>query len=506
MSFRCLAFAISIANVLASTVPAAADPPSSIGNCNAVSPSGPGAVLSGSQRLMATGPDVWVQVLPFSESDARRDDCHMDPAHFAIFSPITQCLGPHMLEVASDWHKLDLTSNGALSPPSALAPVELIFGVIEDTDGRTWVTGGGNFHEIETANLRNPRLHNLCTRGAWIVPCHLEGDAKQLFKLKLGFDSLVADQCIGRLAVYGDVKVACDREKITHCEPNYLHFNNHMIPPLDTPPSPDSDPYPAVCNGAPPPTVPGCGPSQPPVPCSTKCGVRAAAAWAAFSHCVDAAAANEATAASNFQSCRIAFADAASSWSSSGCGERFANVGGSSIIDNFTGLVWEKKCRGMGCPPLQDLNPPINRNRYTFTNPSTPSSNDRTGTVFTEFLEGVNNQNGTGLDGHRTWRIPTLAELMSLIEPSPAEIPTLARAYSKLIDLDETFAPDAIATTPCNPGIVSPCTPFYSFVTSTGSPSAHGNECELAVWYIHFGATIEFGTRTAGRNVRAVRN
>lgn len=90
----------------------------------------------------------------------------------------------------------------------------------------------------------------------------------------------------------------------------------------------------------------------------------------------------------------------------SGCvGDRFVDNGDGTVTDNLTLLVWEKKT-----------------NRDLMTNPSDPHDADNayawgvfgeTGRVFTEFLPALNG--GAGFAGSNGWRLPTLAELQTIL-------------------------------------------------------------------------------------------
>lgn len=82
---------------------------------------------------------------------------------------------------------------------------------------------------------------------------------------------------------------------------------------------------------------------------------------------------------------------------------------GDTVKDNLTGLVWEKKTT----VPLSGANPADPHdvdNVYTYsingTGPFPPN-----GTVFTDFLASLN---GAGFGGSFSWRVPTLAEMLTL--------------------------------------------------------------------------------------------
>ena len=96
---------------------------------------------------------------------------------------------------------------------------------------------------------------------------------------------------------------------------------------------------------------------------------------------------------------------------SSCVGARFTDNGDLTVTDNLTGLVWEKK---------QDLdftqqpaNPHDANNTYTWTTTTTAEN----GTAYTSFLASVNA--GSGFGGANGWRLPTLAELETILLDFP---------------------------------------------------------------------------------------
>ena len=116
---------------------------------------------------------------------------------------------------------------------------------------------------------------------------------------------------------------------------------------------------------------------------------------------------------------------------------RFVDNGDGTVCDHQTGLMWEMKDASDG---TQDLsNPRDVDNNYTWTSISGGTARD--GTAYTDFLARLNGTiAGTSpseqLGGHRDWRLPTSAELQTILDCSagapcidPTFGPTAASAY-----------------------------------------------------------------------------
>jgi hypothetical protein len=118
---------------------------------------------------------------------------------------------------------------------------------------------------------------------------------------------------------------------------------------------------------------------------------------------------------------------------------RFVDNGNNTVTDNLTGLVWEKKTDDGSVHDWDNL--------YTWT-ASDGDLTDEDGTAFTTFLSTLNTD---GFAGANDWRLPTLAELQTILLPEPA--------YG--------------CTDPCIDPVFGPYTHGYRYWTATtftGSP------------------------------------
>lgn len=101
---------------------------------------------------------------------------------------------------------------------------------------------------------------------------------------------------------------------------------------------------------------------------------------------------------------------------------------GATVTDNLTGLIWEKKTTAVGSG-INPLDPNDVDNSYSWTNGDADET-DEDGTVFTDYLNNsLTGLNGLGFAGANGWRLPTLAELMTLLNQ------TYPCAASPCIDL-----------------------------------------------------------------------
>jgi hypothetical protein len=87
---------------------------------------------------------------------------------------------------------------------------------------------------------------------------------------------------------------------------------------------------------------------------------------------------------------------------------RWVDNGDGTVTDNLTGLVWEKK--------TDDGSEHDWDNTYTWTTLDGDET-DGDGTAFTTFLSSLNTG---GFGGANGWRLPTMAELQTILLPEPA--------------------------------------------------------------------------------------
>ena len=81
---------------------------------------------------------------------------------------------------------------------------------------------------------------------------------------------------------------------------------------------------------------------------------------------------------------------------------RFHDNRDGTLTDLVTGLMWEKKCAGCGGPHDVALQ-------------LAWSGDGRTDTIW-DWLRELNRADGTGFAGHADWRIPTIKELVSIVD------------------------------------------------------------------------------------------
>lgn len=84
---------------------------------------------------------------------------------------------------------------------------------------------------------------------------------------------------------------------------------------------------------------------------------------------------------------------------------RFEDHEDGTITDRLTGLMWERKCGGQGCPAAHDADTKLAWRAAA-----------------SRWIDELNAEQGGGFGGYRDWRLPTIAELRSLmLEPWPCE-------------------------------------------------------------------------------------
>jgi hypothetical protein len=87
--------------------------------------------------------------------------------------------------------------------------------------------------------------------------------------------------------------------------------------------------------------------------------------------------------------------------------QRWLDNGNGTVTDNLTGLVWQK---------TDDLGGLTDKdNTYGWTDGGDADLTDEDGTVFTDFLANLNT--GVGFSGANGWRLPTVAELQTILLP-----------------------------------------------------------------------------------------
>ncbi|MGB8536192.1 MAG: DUF1566 domain-containing protein [Acidobacteriaceae bacterium] len=191
--------------------------------------------------------------------------------------------------------------------------------------------------------------------------------------------------------------------------------------------------------------------------------------------------------------------------------QRFTDNGDGTVTDHQSGLIWEKKTPA-GSGGLHDVN-----NQYAWCARSgthftcADRSEAPNGTVFTEFLYGLNHSTSDNGDssngcflGHCDWRLPTIVELRTIFDPAQGACGGGSGAC-----IDPIFGPTFSGTVTV--GVhTDPANSFYwsstSFVPSPPLPPE-----AAGAWVVNFGfqlrGSIDVGVLSKGTPtyVRAVR-
>ncbi|MBI3795375.1 MAG: DUF1566 domain-containing protein [Deltaproteobacteria bacterium] len=85
---------------------------------------------------------------------------------------------------------------------------------------------------------------------------------------------------------------------------------------------------------------------------------------------------------------------------------RYKLLNDGTVKDLNTGLIWEVKCVGAGCPVLHDVEYGV----------CWSADLDGSGGTIWEWLNDINAEGGTGYAGHHDWRIPNVRELQSIVD------------------------------------------------------------------------------------------
>jgi len=157
---------------------------------------------------------------------------------------------------------------------------------------------------------------------------------------------------------------------------------------------------------------------------------------------------------------------------------RFVDNGDGTVTDQSTDLMWEKKSDDDG---IHDQD-----NVYTWSSETDEEGVNPTGTAFTEFLAALNAE---PFAGHADWRMPTRAELETILDLERSA-PTTDVAF----DLD-CVAGCSVTTCSCSYFL----DPVWSFTTYFDTP--------VCAWLVSFeDGAVDPDYKNTPYPVRAVRS
>jgi hypothetical protein len=226
-----------------------------------------------------------------------------------------------------------------------------------------------------------------------------------------------------------------------------------------------------------------------PIP-QEKCDQARVKAWKTYASCVDTVVARQYGGANfdvfgPFAKCRHTyfsqwgrFQPKASLAGSTCIGSRYTDNGDQTVTDNLSGLVWEKK------DTLGGIHDKLNT--YSW---STGTKED--GTTFTNFLLTVNG--GGGFAGSNGWRLPTLAELQTII---------LDFGCTGVGEGPTCLCP----SDPCVDAALAPGSSTYSFIYWSATSYVTIPYNSFFAWEVFFGnGDVGTDPKTNNSYVRAVR-
>jgi hypothetical protein len=146
---------------------------------------------------------------------------------------------------------------------------------------------------------------------------------------------------------------------------------------------------------------------------------------------------------------------------------RFQDNADGTVTDNLSGLVWEQKADLDGNADLSDPHDADNLYAWSTSAPGAPWPEN--GTAFTSFLMGPTGVNTTAFAGVSGWRLPTVAELQTVVLDFPCTGPGLG-------------ATCRCTSSPCvDPALGAGSTQGYAYWSATSYvPNAN------CAWYVTF--------------------